>query len=48
MKIGIYPADLNIYGGGEKYIGKIAEILSRWNDVTFMVLIKPDIQKLEG
>jgi len=48
MKIGIYAPALTVYGGGEKYIGKIAEILSRENDVAFIALAKPDFKKLEG
>lgn len=48
MKIGIYPAALAVMGGGEKYIGKIAEILSNGNDVSFLVLAKPDVQALEA
>ncbi|MBA7656381.1 hypothetical protein ES703_64305 [subsurface metagenome] len=46
MKIGIYAPYLAVYGGGEKYIGKIAEILSRENDVAFVVFTKPDFEKL--
>lgn len=48
MKIGIYPAALGVCGGGEKYIGKIAEILSAENDVAFIVFAKPDFEKLES
>lgn len=48
MKIGIYSPYLAVYGGGEKYIGKIAEILSRENDVAFIVFTKPDFEKLES
>jgi len=42
MKIGIYTPYLNAYGGGEKYICKIAEILSEKNSVEFIVLEKLD------
>lgn len=42
MKIGIYAPYLNAYGGGEKYICKIAEILSEKNSVEFIVLEKLD------
>lgn len=48
MKIGICPAALGVCGGGEKYIGKIAEVLSRENDVAFVVFTKPDFEKLES
>ena len=37
MRVGIYPQSLYVYGGGEKYIGKIAEILSTENNVEFIV-----------
>ena len=47
MKIGIYAPDLSAYGGGEKYICKIAETLSKENDVEFIVFEKPNIKKLE-
>ncbi len=48
MKIGIYTPYLAAYGGGEKYIGKIAEILSEENDVAFIVFAKPDFKELES
>ena len=48
MKIGIYAPDLSAYGGGEKYICKIAEILTEENDVEFIVFEKPNIKKLES
>jgi glycosyltransferase involved in cell wall biosynthesis len=47
LKIGIYPAALYVYGGGEKYIGKIAETLSRENDVVFIVFREPNLKELE-
>ena len=47
MNIGIYTPSLPVLGGGEKYIGKLAEILSRENDVKFIVPMKPDFEKLE-
>jgi len=34
-------------GGGEKYIGKIAEILSRENEISFIVFSQPDFKELE-
>jgi glycosyltransferase involved in cell wall biosynthesis len=48
LRIGIYPANLAVCGGGEKYIGKIAEILSRENDVAFLVPEEPNLEKLES
>ena len=48
MKIGIYAPDLSAYGGGEKYICKIAEILSEKNDVEFIVFETPNLKKLES
>jgi len=48
MKTGIYSPYLATYGGGEKYIGKIAEIFSRDNDVSFIVFTKPDFGELES
>jgi len=48
LRIGIYPAALPVCGGGEKYIGEIAEILSQQNSVSFMVLVKPDVQELKA
>lgn len=47
MKIGIYAPYLEVYGGGEKYICKIAEILSEKNDVEFIVFKEPNISELE-
>lgn len=47
MRIGLYSPYLTAYGGGEKYIGKIAEILSGDNDVSLIVIKKPDIKELE-
>jgi glycosyltransferase involved in cell wall biosynthesis len=34
-------------GGGEKFIGKIAEIIAKQNEVEFMVFHKPDVEELE-
>ena len=48
MKIGIYAPDLNAFGGGEKYICKIAEILGHENDVEFIVFETPNLKKLEN
>jgi glycosyltransferase involved in cell wall biosynthesis len=36
MRVGIFARGLLVYGGGEKYICKIAEILSREHDVDLM------------
>ena len=47
MKIGIYAPYLNTYGGGEKYICKIAEILSEKCNVEFVVFEDPNIPELE-
>lgn len=47
MIVGIYPALLSVMGGGEKYIGKIAEVLSRENKVAFIVSSKPNLKELE-
>jgi len=48
MKIGIYAPYLSVYGGGEKYISNIAEILSSGNKVEFIVVEEPDIKQLEN
>ena len=48
MNIGIYAPGLNVYGGGEKYICKIAEILSEKNHVEFIVFESPNINELES
>ncbi|AXV39236.1 MAG: hypothetical protein CIT02_02320 [Methanobacterium sp. BAmetb5] len=48
VKIGIYAPDLSAYGGGEKYICKIAEILAEKNDVEFIVFEKPNVEELES
>ena len=48
MRIGIYTPYLTAYGGGEKYVGKIAEIFSEENDVSFISLNKPDLNTLES
>lgn len=47
MKIGIYTPHLNAYGGGEKYICKIAETLSEKHNVEFVVFEEPDTAELE-
>ena len=47
MKIGIYAPYLNTCGGGEKYVCKIAEILSEDNNVEFIVFEKPNVPELE-
>ena len=48
MKIGIYAPYLQAYGGGEKYICKIAELLSEENEVEFIVFKPPDINHLQN
>jgi len=47
LRIGLYSPYLTAYGGGEKYIGKIAETSSKDNDVSFIVTTKPDFKELE-
>jgi glycosyltransferase involved in cell wall biosynthesis len=47
MKVGIYAPYLNVCGGGEKYICKIAEILSKDFDVEFIVVEEPNIAELK-
>lgn len=49
MRVGIYsPSFLQVYGGGEKYVGTIAEILAGENDVEFLVEQEPNIGELEN
>lgn len=48
MRVGIYSPGLNCCGGGEKYIGKIAEILARENEVEFLVEQEPFLDELEN
>jgi glycosyltransferase involved in cell wall biosynthesis len=49
MKIAIYaPGLVEIFGGGEKYISKIAEILSEENSVDFIVTKEPNMKELEN
>ena len=48
MRIAIYAPYLDVYGGGEKYIGKIAETLSEKHDVEFVVLTKPNMEELQS
>jgi len=47
LRVAIYAPYLAVSGGGEKYIGKIAEILSKKHDVDFVVLTRPDIEELQ-
>lgn len=47
MKIGIYSPHMSTYGGGEKYLLKIAEVLQKQNSVEFIVLQKPNVNQLE-
>ncbi|MGZ7138761.1 MAG: hypothetical protein ACXVI7_11305, partial [Halobacteriota archaeon] len=42
MKIGIFAPYLLVYGGGEKYICKIAEIFSREHDVDLLAFDIPE------
>jgi len=48
MKIGIYSPYLDTCGGGEKYIGKIAEVLAEENQVEFLVEREPKIEELKN
>ena len=48
MKIGIYTPYLWNLGGGEKYICKIAEILSQEDDVAFIAFETPNFAELES
>jgi hypothetical protein len=48
LKIGIYSPFLHIYGGGEKFVGKIAEILSYNNKVEFIVTNDIDLCQLQS
>ena len=48
MRVGIYSPYLYICGGGEKYVGKIAEVLASENNVEFLVEQEPNIGELEG
>jgi glycosyltransferase involved in cell wall biosynthesis len=42
MRIGIYAPALPVYGGGEKYVCKIAEVLSQEHTVDLMAFEMPD------
>jgi len=42
MRVGICAPDLLVYGGGEKYVCKIAEILSRQHDVDLITFEIPE------
>ena len=46
MRIVIYAPYLHVLGGGEKYIGSIAEILSARNTVDFIAFKKPNLEKI--
>ena len=48
MKIGIYSPYLDTCGGGEKYVGKIAEVLAEENQVEFLVEREPKIEELKN
>ena len=48
MEIGIYTPYLNVCGGGEKYICKIAEILSKDYDVEFIIFENIKIKELQS
>ena len=47
MRVGVFAPYLETYGGGEKYICRIASQLSRKWDVEFMVFRIPNISQLE-
>ncbi|MFZ0011880.1 MAG: glycosyltransferase family 4 protein [Halobacteriota archaeon] len=42
MRVGILAANLSVYGGGEKYVCKIAEIFSREHDVDLIAFDIPE------
>jgi len=48
MEICIFTPYINVCGGGEKYIGKTAEVLAVDNDVHFLVEQKPNTDELEN
>lgn len=48
MKIGIYSPFSNICGGGEKYVCKIAELLSEENNVEFIIFKELNVKRLEN
>jgi glycosyltransferase involved in cell wall biosynthesis len=48
VRIGIYSPYLDICGGGEKYVGNIAEVLASENNVEFLVEREPNIGELEN
>lgn len=48
MRVGIYSPYLDVCGGGEKYIGKIAEILAREDNVEFLVEQESHLDELEN
>lgn len=47
MKIGIYAPSLEAYGGGEKYICKLAETLSKKNSVEFIFFKELNVKQLQ-
>jgi len=47
MRVGIFAPGLVIYGGGEKYVCKIAEILSREHDVDLITSYVPEREVAE-
>jgi len=47
MKIGIYTPYLNSFGGGEKFICRMAEVLRETFDVEFIVPEEPNIPELK-
>ncbi len=47
LHIGIYAPYLHICGGGEKFIGKIAELLSREHRVEFIVTDEIDLHRVQ-
>jgi glycosyltransferase involved in cell wall biosynthesis len=48
MRIGIHAPGLPVYGGGEKYICKIAEVLSKDHTVDLMAFEMPDRHTLRN
>ena len=48
MKVYIFTPYITVCGGGEKYIGKIAEVLATNNDVTFLLEHNPNVRDLEN
>lgn len=47
LRIGIYAPYLNISGGGEKFIGKIAEFLSQRHRVDFLTIEPVNLKRIQ-